>query len=325
MERRKKSWLLGAAPVLLASSLLLAGCRGGLAASAGAGIKGYETAQVMLVAATEMNRYEQVYTDAIWDVVLEDGQTFEAYLLGQVQAFLKDLRTMNLLAKEQEITMTSAEKDRIRQLAERYYDGLTQADIDYMGITLEDVIAMYQEYFLANKVVGTLTKDVNLEVSDSEAKVIVIHELHAADRAKADELYSLVTAEGSDFCSIARQQADSCSLSRELGRGEEEKNFEDAAFALASGEISPVVKADGEYCIIQCVDEYDVEATEERKTQIYAQRKNQVFGQIYSQFQAEQEIKFSEENWPPITVPDGGISVGNFFRLYQEEFGVQGY
>ncbi len=303
----------------------LCGCSGGLKAVSGQGEKAYPKAQTLLVAATEKNRYEQVYTEEIWDVVLENGQTFETYLMAQVRDFLKELRMLNLMAEDQEISITSAEKERIRQLSERYYDSLSGEDIQYLSITPEDVTAMYQEYFLANKVVGTLTAGVDLEVSDSEAKVVVIDQMMVTDSAKAEELSRKLMEEGSDFLSVAKEEAEAFESGRKLGRGEEEAAFEEAAFALAAGEVSPVVEADGTYYLIRCVDEYDEEATEERKTQIYALRKNQVFDQLYSQFQAEQEITFSDEAWPPVTVPEGGISVGTFFTLYQEEFGDQGY
>lgn len=62
----------------------------------------YPKAQAMIVVATERNRYEKTYTDQIWDVTLENGQTFETYLLDQVQNFLKDLKTMNLLARDRD-------------------------------------------------------------------------------------------------------------------------------------------------------------------------------------------------------------------------------
>lgn len=303
----------------------LSGCSGGLKAVSGQGVKAYSEAQTILVAATEKKRYEQVYTEEIWDVVLENGQTFETYLMAQVRDFLKELRMLNLMAEDQEISISSAEKERIRQLSEQYYEGLSPEDIQYLGIALEDVTAMYQEYFLANKVVGTLTAGVDLEVSDSEAKVVVIDQMMVTDPAKAQELSQELMEEGSDFQSIAKEEAEAWESGRKLGRGEEPQAFEEAAFALAAGEVSPIVAAEGKYYLIRCVDEYDEAATEERKTQIYALRKTQVFDQLYSQFQAEQKLTFSDEAWPPITVPEGGISNGTFFTLYQEEFGDQGY
>lgn len=286
----------------------------------------YPKAQAMIIVATERSRYERAYTDEIWKVTLENGQTFEEYLLDQVKIFLKDLKTMNLLAKSQEIALSSSEKDRIRQLAKRYYSGLTEEEIAYMGITQEDAEAMYQEYYVANRLVGEMTKDVDLEISDSEAKVITVKQMVLSDREKADETYGRVMEEGSDFAAIAKEVTEGDSIERQMGRGEEPKTVEDAAFALGTGEISPVVESDGKYYIFQCVSDYEVEATKKRKTQLYEERKNQVFGQIYAQFQTEHEITFSDEMWSQIhfTEEDPDTS-DQFFSLYQEEFGGQSY
>ena len=64
----------------------------------------YTRAQMMVIAITERNRYEQIYTDKIWDAVMESGDTFEQYLLDQVRAFLENMKTMTLLARDRGIT-----------------------------------------------------------------------------------------------------------------------------------------------------------------------------------------------------------------------------
>ncbi len=104
------------------------------------------------------NRYQQAYTGQIWSVELPDGETFETYLLGQAREFLQEMKLMNLLAKDQEIIITSTEKEEIRKLSEEYYESLTEDDIAYMGVKEDDVRTMYEEYFLSNKVVSELTK-----------------------------------------------------------------------------------------------------------------------------------------------------------------------
>lgn len=304
--------------------LFLTGCHSGLPTDPEE-TETYTRAQAMIVVATERNRYQQAYTDQIWNVVLDDGSTFETYLLRQVRMFLEELKTMNLLAKDQGIELTSAEKDRIRSLSERYYSGLTEDDIAYMGVALEDVQTMYQEYYLANKVVGELTKNVNLEVSDSEAKVISVRMIQISSPEAAEGVYRRVTQEGSDFLSIAKETSEDSQVERQLGRGQLPEAAEEAAYALAPGEISPVISGgDGWFYIFQCVSDYDVEATQLRKDQIYKERKNQVFQQIYSQFQVENEIQFSDEMWDGIHFSaEDKTSAGNFFSLYQEEFGSQ--
>lgn len=306
---------------------MLTGCGGGLPiASEAKATDSYSLPQSMIIVATERNRYQQVYTDEIWKVTLDDGSSFQSYLLGQVQEFLQNLKTMTLLAQDQDITLTSAEKDQIRRLADAYYEGLTEADIAYMGITPEDVLNMYQEYHLANKVVNELTRELDLEVSDSDAKVITIQQIQLADADTAAEVYTQVTAEDSDFAAIAKANSTDSQIERQLGRGEASASLEQAAFALETGQISPVVSSDGSYYIIKCVNDYDEAATSERKTWIYNERKNQVFQQIYNQFQVDHDLAFSDEIWQNITFSTSDQSTTtNFFQLYHKEFSSQGY
>ena len=198
----KHRWKSVAAALLLAVSIT--GCSGVPSTSNVKETPGYTLPQSMIIVATERNRYQQIYTSDLWNVTLNNGMTFQIYLLDQVQTFLQNMKTMSLLAKDQDITLTGSEKDRLRRLSETYYEGLSQDDIAYMGIDLDDVITMYQEYYLANKVVGELTKELNLEVSDSEAKVITIQQLAVSDRDTANQLYEQAAAEGSDFAAIAQ-------------------------------------------------------------------------------------------------------------------------
>ena len=115
---------------------------------------------------------------------------------------------MNLLAKDKEIIITSAEKEEIRKLSEEYYESLTEDDIAYMGVKEDDVRTMYEEYFLSNKVVSELTKDMNLEISDSEAKVITIDQIVLSDGNTAQDVLNQVNEDGADFEAIAREYSE---------------------------------------------------------------------------------------------------------------------
>ena len=57
---------------------------------------------------------------------------------------------------------------------------------------------MYEAYHRANKLVDELTKDVSLEISDSEARVIQVQEIAVSEEAKAQEVYEKVVSEGAD-------------------------------------------------------------------------------------------------------------------------------
>lgn len=282
----------------------------------------YTRAQMMVIAITERNRYEQIYTDKIWDAVMESGDTFEQYLLDQVRAFLENMKTMTLLARDRGITVSSGEADRVRRVARNYYSSLSRSEIEYLGISEADVVTLYEDYHMACKVVGALTEGLDLEVSDSEAKVITVKVVETGDRVKAETVWGRMAEEESDFSAVARDVTGASPEERKLWRGQMPEVLETAAFGLAAGEISPVVESDGMYYVIQCVNDYEMDATRERKTQIYKERKNWAFQQIYEQFVIDNKVSITDEEWSEITFEGGeAAEASSFFELYHEEFG----
>ena len=75
-------------PVLLLALclLFLAGCGQGASMPAGRkSEKGYSLPEIMVIAMTEQNRYEEICTDQIWNVeIAEEGENFASYLTGQI-------------------------------------------------------------------------------------------------------------------------------------------------------------------------------------------------------------------------------------------------
>ncbi len=161
--------------------------------------------EIMLVVATERNRYEQIYTSQIWDIaVVEDGTTFQEYLLEQIKQFMVDLKRIGAMAQEYGITLDNGEMEQLRRLAQDYYSQLTEADKAYTGAGSDDVLNLYQEYYLACKTVDVLTKNADLEISDNEAKVVEVSQIVLDNEFNAREVWQAVRSEGADFDAIAR-------------------------------------------------------------------------------------------------------------------------
>ena len=152
-------------------------------------VEGYTDAQIMLVAVTERNRYNKIYTGQIWGIQVDrEGTTFQEYLLGEVRHFLEEVKTMNRMADQEAITLTNQEQERLRELAEDYYGSLTETDRSYIGVSQEEVYQLYSDYYRAEKLVNELTKDVDLEISDSEAKVIRVQEIQIRSHEEAQRI-----------------------------------------------------------------------------------------------------------------------------------------
>lgn len=318
INKKKKALAVCLAVMMMAA----AGCSGGIPiVSEVRETSGYTNPQTMILIATEKNRYRSVYTDQIWQVqVDEDGTTFQTYLLGEVRNFLRELKTMNLLADQEGIELTTQEKEKLSELASLYYASLTPEDLAYMGVEETDVYTMYEQYHRANKLVDELTKDVNLEISDSEAKIITVEEIKLSDAQTAREVHAQATAEGADFTSIAKSYSEDGEISKQVGRSERQKGYEDVVFNLAAGEVSPVIQDEGAYYIVRCVSDYDEEATLARKQQLSLYRKNQAFRQIYDAFAAEHPVAIEGSIWEDVAfTSDDKSTATSFFELYQEE------
>lgn len=314
-KRRGKTFL-----AVLALIALLTGCKADIPiVSEIAETKAYTLPQSMIILATERNRYQTIYTSQIWGIDLPGDQNFETYLVDQVKEFLQEMKMMNLLAENKGVTLTSGEKEAVRKASAEYFESLTKEDITYMKVTEEDVKTMYEQYYLSNKVVTELTKDMNLEISDSEAKVIIIDQIVLKDKEQIDHVLSLATVEGADFSALAREYSIEETVERHIGRGEVSKPYEEAAFGLLADEISPVVEDKGKYYIIKCVNDYDETATQERKSGLYRTRKKEAFDQIYNKYKEEHPVTFSNEIWKDVKFSkEDKTTTTNFFEIYKK-------
>lgn len=317
MARRNRAFC---AAMLAITVSLASGC-GSPLGNENKSSQGYSDSQMKLIVATEKNRYESVYTDQIWEVVIdEEGTTFQEYLIGEIRDFIWELKVTNLLADEYEITLNTQEKEWLQELATEYEEGLTEADHAYIQADSEEIVSLYAAYHRANQVVEELTKDVNLEISDSEARVIQVLEIRLSDQQAAGEVYDRVTAEGADFLSIAREVSEDKEIEKSVGRKERSTIYEQDVFALEQGEISPLIFDEGAYYIVKCVEDYDETATLERKQKLALQRKNRAFHKIFDEFAKQYPNSEDGAIWETLSFSDGADSTTtNFFELYQKK------
>ena len=280
---------------------------------------GFPDAQAMLIITTEANRYRTVYTDQIWPVQVGEEESFQLYLLEQIRTFLKEVKTMNLLADERGIQLTGQEKEQLRQLSSEFYQSLTEADRECIGASEEDVYAMYEAYHRANRLVDEVTKNVDLEISDSEARVMKIQELCLETEESAQEAFQQLSEEGTNFSSVARAIREEGYKEESVGRGERSAAYEAAVFSLEDGQLSqPFADGDSWY-LVKCVDSYDEDATLERKERLALQRKNQAFRRIYDTFAGEHPVEIQGSIWENVDLTEMGQSTTvDFFERYQE-------
>ena len=229
--------------------------------------------EAMIYVMDYKQQYENAYGVEMWEHDI-GGVTLEEYVKDTIIAQLASVKAVTLLAKENNVTLSDAEKEKISQAAEEYYSALTDEQKKYMKVEKSDVEDLYAAHVLSKKVYTEITKDVNTEVSDDEARIITIQQIRL-DSLDNAEIVKARLDEGKDFGTVAAAYNRDSQTTVTLGRGEKEAAYEEAAFSLENDQISDVIETTGGYYILKCVNNFDRDATEANKITMVEKRRDE--------------------------------------------------
>ncbi len=296
--------------------------------------------EILVYLVNTQEGYEVTFGKDIWKAETDSG-TVEDRLKESVLAKVAQIKVMNLLATEKEIVLEEEELATVEAAAQEYYKGLSNADKQAMNnVTLEDIVLIYTEQALADKLYDFLIKDINPEISDDEARTITVeqiliktYEINATGervdfddsekrvaRSKANEVMRRLNS-GSSFDEVMAQfnEADEGIIS--FGKGDMDEAYENAAFNLGNDEVSGIVETLDGYVILKCVSTFNREETEANKEKIVAERKREVFGAQYDAFVATLKKELNEKLWDSITlVEDENVTTSDLMVVYDKYF-----
>lgn len=293
----------------------------------------FNVSEAMLYLTTEKNLYEKSYGSDIWDKNI-GGVTLEEYVKENIKKHLAEIKTLNLLAKNKKVKLTDDEVARAEAAADLYYNALSAEEIEYMDVTLKNVEKAYKEYILADKVYIELTKDINPEISDAEAKVIKVASIYAKtytidtegnrveytddEKVKSKNGIQELLDEiknGEDFMILAANNTDADQVEYQFGRGDMIEEFENAAYSLKADEVSEVIETGDGYYVIKCISDYMENETNQRKEKMVQQAKEEYFNSIYTPFVDALSSEFNDNVWEGITFKDmSAVKVSNFYE-----------
>lgn len=342
-----------AAALLTVLLLLLSGCMDSLKGSKVVLTTGFEKNEVfriedmsctlpeaMVYLINTKNRYESVYGREIWNVSL-DGVTLEENIKETVLAQLAQQKTMNLLARQNGVTLSEEEEARVMQAAENYFQSLSEEEKSALQITVKDVEELYREYALARKVYQYIIKDINPEISDDEARTITVQYIYFRTcildgtgkkieyseeekqeiLRKAEEVRFQLKNEEADFEELILKYSDSEEGTCSFGKGEKDQAFEDAAFNLETDEISDIVETPDGYYLIKCISTFNRTETDANKVKIVEKRREEVFGQEYEDFVAALTRNLNEDLWQSVSLAGTeNITTSDFFDVFNKYF-----
>lgn len=310
----------------MASMLLLSGCQFGnkdiivskklnnrQAFQIGSSVCSMTEAKVYLI--NYQNIYGTAYGIDLWDGNYGDI-SLEKYLKDVTISELSQVVCMDLLAKEQEITLSEKEKEQMKEAAKAYYETLNEEELSYTGVTESELAAYYEHYALAQKVYNSLTKGVNEEVSDDEARVMEAMQIYVTDSEKANLVKEKLEA-GEDFATVANNYNEASSIELTIAREDLPEKVEKEVFRLDDNEISGMLEAENGYYFVKCLNKYNEELTEANKINIVQKREKEAFDDIYEAFIEKQSSALNQEAWESLEMDTTGkIKTNRFFEFY---------
>lgn len=295
--------------------------------------------EIMVYLTNIQNQYEKIYGAGIWNANL-GSITLEENVKDIALAQIAQIKTMNLMAEQYEVTLSEEEESLAENAAKAYYASLNETEIEAMGVDKDTIEGLYKEYALAGKVYQYIIKDINPEISDDEARTITVQHIllktYAMDgtgkkieytqKAKEDAFDTAYeawekAAAGEDFDELIRHYSEDSKSTYSFRKGEMDPAFEEAAFNLGNGEISDIVTTQSGYQIIKCISAFNKEETDSNKVKIIEQRKAEVFGQEYNAFVENLTRKLNEELWESVHfIHDENVVTLSFFDVYNDYF-----
>lgn len=261
------------------------------------------SAQVRVLLEAVRTGYENALTSDIWTMELAN-RSFKAHVDNMVLDMAARLVLVNMLADDKHIALSDSELADCTARADAFYDEHSE-DIAY--IKKDELEKLFAMMVLSDKVYDELTRSVDTQVSVDEARVIRIQYIYSdksGDASSKVEKLEKALEEfqaGEDFAALVSKYSDSPDYTAQIGRGELEKSFEDAAFNLDAGQISDIVSCTNGWYLIYCIDDNVAGKAESQIESIIQRRRNEQFEKHLGDFSDGVELVLDDRQWEKLS------------------------
>lgn len=227
---------------------------------------------------------------------------------------------LDVYASENDIKLTSQEKDLVEKAASDYMDTLSAADKKSLGVNKDDIAQMYDKEALASKVYKQIVSKTDDEVSDDEARVMdaIIITLPADADEKADKAEAELD-QGKDIMVVAKKYSTEKKITVSMDKKNWPKEVTTPAFELEKGEYSVPIKSGSCTYIVYCVSKYDEEKSEENRQQIIDERKQKMIESIIKKQNLKDYSNFDKNTWKTVTDSiDQNVTTDSFFETLSD-------
>ena len=297
--------------------------------------------EALVYVANITNEYVNLYGESFINDN-DKSQVIKARIKNIALARLIKVKIMNVMADSYKISLEEGEVQLVNKMAEEYYGGLSKDEIAALGgISKKQIVDMYKEYFIAAKLYQNIVKDVNLEISDDEARTVVVKRIYIATVSstsedgttpsslgeeekegayqRGQEAYQKISA-GESFDAVAMAYSDVGDETISYKKGDLDEVLEKSVFNLSEGETSGLITGNDGYYIFYCVNPFSREDTKANKERIIEERQKETFDQVFNSFAKDSDYYLNDKAFDAISVDNvfGKVSSYNFFKVFEQ-------
>lgn len=294
----------------------------------------YSEKQMFLLIISKMEEIQLAFGKEIWEKELNaDGLTYKTEFLNEMQEFFVELKTLNMIAKERGVRLTTEEEAKVGKMAGELYDNLSSNSNFDPDISHEEVDSIFKEYALAQKTKVEITKEEVDSISEDDARILNLQQIVLASEEALEKVKSELEAGEADFFTIARQNSIVSAINIEVGHEDMDPESDKIVCELENGEVSEPILVDGKYYIYKCIEGYNTEATAKKKKEMKYRVMEDTIVNIYAEYRSRNPlnldpqvwsdtVKRVEENYKTLDSDPDHIM---FFTLYREQLDFAGF
>ena len=250
-----------------------------------------------------------------------NGETLQKNIKNSVKSRLTRIAALNHMAAKKGVVLGHVKRENVRKAASEYYQSLTDEEKNYLGTDTKELEKIFTLYALADEMKEVIMRDSALEVSTDEARVISIQYICADSESDIKDAQKKLE-DGVPFYDVASEYNGNTEFSAELVRGETDESFEEAAYALKSGQTSDIVASGGRYYIIKCSSDNEQSKTDANRETLLEEEQNTYFDNVLIPYENELYFEFDENKWNEKdlkNVPDMGVRFDDVYVKYMKE------
>ena len=296
--------------------------------------------EYMIYQTNMQNKYEEAFGEDVWNITFENA-ALEDNVKDIALAQIAQMKSVYLLALQEGVELTEEEEEKLEKATREYFTSLSEAEVKSMGVDEQDIHRLYKEYALAQKVYEQIVSQVNPEISDDEARTVVVEQIymktHVVDSsgkkieysasmkeeclATMQEVHEALVTEGKDFTELAGKYSESENIRLSLQKGEASATIDTVVFNMRTDEISDIIETEDGYYILKCISTLDRAQTDANKLVIVEQRKKDAFNQEYDAFVNTLARKLNEKLWQKVELVHAqDVDTSDFFVTYNKYF-----